>query len=354
MIRNASIIHRKVAIRLLLLAAVLAIPVAGYLSHASGATLPQRSLELSNSTASAVASYALTFTIPNSETLGSIELQFCSDSPLIGLSCDPPAGFDISSAVLSSQSGVTDFSILATGTNPNTIVLTRIPSPVAGGTVSYTFTNVTNPSSDGPLYGRLQTFASSDASGSNNDQGGLAMSINSAVNVSTTVPPYLLFCSGLTITGFDCGTASGNYINFGDLSSSTTGSADSQLLTATNAENGFTIRIEGTTMTSGNNVINAMAARDVSRPGVSQFGVNLVKNTTPAVGDDPQGSGSAVPDPAYSQPDWYQFIPDSVIASATAPDEYKQFTASYIINISNNQPPGVYASTLTYVCLANF
>jgi hypothetical protein len=180
------------------------------------------------------------------------------------------------------------------------------------------------------------------------------MSINDAIQITTTVPPYLLFCSGVTIGGFDCAAASGDYINFGNLASSSTGSAQSQLLTATNAGSGFAITVNGSTMTSGNNIIDGMNTRDVSRPGVSQFGINLVANQTPSVGEDPQGTGAAAPTANYSLANFFKFTPGDTIATATTSDEYRKFTASYILNIPNGQTPGVYVTTLTYICLANF
>ncbi len=95
---------------------------------------------MSDSGAGATAKYILSFTIPASETLGSVELQFCSNDPIIGDSCSVPSGFDISGATLSSQSGETGFSILSSGTNANTIVITRPASLAAAIPVSYTFT----------------------------------------------------------------------------------------------------------------------------------------------------------------------------------------------------------------------
>jgi hypothetical protein len=265
-----------------------------------------------------------------------------------------PAGFNISAATLSAQAGETGFSIYGPGTNTNTMILSRVPSLALAGGVTYTFTNVTNPSSAGSLYARLETFATNDASGADTDSGGIALSFNGQINISTTVPPFLLFCGGVTIGGFDCNNASGNYINFGNVSSNATSSAQSQLLTTTNAANGYTITVFGPTMTSGNNIISALVASDVARPGTAQFGLNLVANATPTVGTDPVGPGHAVPLANYAQPDFFRFQSGDAIASASTSDDYRKLTASYIIDITSNQPAGVYASTLTYICLANF
>jgi len=223
-IRNSRY-ARIVAIAPLILAGLF------YFSHVSGAVLPNRSVQLSTSLAGASASYVLSFDIAGSETIGSIKLQFCSQSPIIGDPCATPAGFNISAAILSAQSGLPGFTVYPPGTNSNTIVLQRASSSATGPvSVSYTLDGVINPSSDGSFYGRLQTFPTTDTSGPENDHGGLALSINHVINVTTVVPPYLLFCAGITISGFDCSTVSGDYINFGNVKSSATSSAESQLV----------------------------------------------------------------------------------------------------------------------------
>lgn len=320
-----------------------------------GIDLPLRSLTLSSSLASAPATYVLAFTVPSPETLGAIKLQFCANDPLLTDPCVAPAGLGASAAVLSNQSGATGFVIDAGNSNANTIVLTRTPSSIATPEPSaYTFQSITNPSAGGSYYGRIQTFPGTDANAPENEHGGLAFSINSPVQISTTVPPYLLFCSGVAISGFDCATASGDYINFGDFASTVTRSAASQLLTATNAPDGFTVSVYGSTMTSGNNIIAALAARDVSRPGTGQFGLNLAANQSPAVGAAPAGSGSAAATGGYGQANFFKFQSGDVLAGSAASDAYRKFTVSYIVNVPHGQTPGIYAATLTYVCLANF
>jgi hypothetical protein len=302
---------------------------------------------------SSVTSYIVSTDLSSAQTVGSIKLEFCSNSPLPNEPCTVPTGMDVSAAALSAQTGETGFTI-GPGTDAHTLVLTRAPALTTATTVSYTFDNATNPSGPGTYFARLQTFPTSDASGPDNNFGGLAFDISSPLQVSATVPPYLLFCGGVTITGFDCDTVSGNYINFGNFVTSTAKAATTELVTATNAASGFNITVNGPTLTSGNNIIPALAGLDVSRPGVSQFGLNLVANTTPAVGANPQGTGLATVTPGYANPDLYKYIPGDTIATRNDSDEYKKFTVSYIVNISASQPVGVYVTTLSYICLANF
>jgi hypothetical protein len=326
-----------------------------YFPHAYGDVLPSRSLSLSDARVNVTAEYTLGMTVPSPEMLGSIKLQFCANDPLFSDPCVAPAGFDISGATLSNQTGTTGFTVLASGTNANTLVLSRTPSAIAMATASsFTLQGVVNPSSQGAYYGRLQTFASNDANGPENDHGGLAFSIVSPVQISTTVPPYLLFCAGITIDGLDCGTASGDYINFGNFSDAATSSAQSQMVLATNAQFGYAVHMLGSTMTSGNNVINPMTIRDVSKPGTGQFGLNLTANQTPLVGSAPEGAGSAVSTADYDVPNWYKFNSGDTLLTTSNADSYRKFTVSYVVNVPKDQTPGVYVATLTYICLANF
>lgn len=325
-----------------------------FFSRAYGAELTLRSVTIGSSLTSAITSYKVSFALPGVETLGSIKVQFCADTPFVNTPCTPPTGLDLSAATLSSQSGETGFTILASATTANTIVLTRTATATSATGVSYELANVVNPSVAGTFYGRLQTFATTDATGGENEHGGIALSTDSPVQISTYVPPYLLFCVGVTISGFDCNNASGDYVNFGNLNKAATSSATTQMLTATNAGNGFNITVNGTTMVSGTNVITGIPVADVSRPGTSQFGLNLVANTTPNVGADPVGGGNAAPAAGYNVPNFYKFVPGDVVATDTDTDAYRLFTSSYIVNIPNGQPVGVYVATLTYICLANF
>ena len=337
----------------LLTGVALAVAALLQLTPAYGDLLPHRSIQLADAQPSANTNYILNFTIAAPETLGSIQLQFCANDPLFDQPCTVPTGFDVSHAVLISQTGQTGFTV-AGSTTANVLVLTRAASAAIAGPDSYTLSGVVNPSAPGSYYGRLQTFASTDASGAANDYGGIAFVINSAVQISTVVPPFLLFCSGVSISGNDCSTATGNYINYGNFSASSTSSGQTQMLVATNATTGYTIGYTGTTLTSGNNIIPALSTADVSRPGVSQFGINLAANQNPHIGQNPSGPGGGTVTAAYSQQDLYKFLANDTLAGSPNPEDFRLYTVSYIANTSKGQPAGVYASTVTFVALANF
>ena len=349
---------RKLPAKKLLLVAA-CIGLAGYIvsnalaPHTFGAQLGNRSLQMGNQQVSDISDYKVSFDLSTAGTLGSVLVQFCSNDPYPGTPCTAPGGFDDGSAVLADQTGPGGFSINPASTS-NQLLLSRVPTNAPIGPVSFHFKGVTNPSSPGSYFVRLQTFASADGSGPASDYGGIAFPILNNISITATVPPYLIFCTGITIPGFNCANANGAYIDFGELSPTTARHGTSQMLVATNAVNGYNVTMDGTTLTSGTNVITGLASNDVSRPGTPQFGVNLRANVAPGVGNDPSGPGLGTPKPNYNIANMYRFAPGETIASSSAPDDLRQFTASYIANVPKTQSPGVYVSTVTYICLASF
>jgi len=300
---------------------------------ANAAGIDPRSLAIASDLPGVTTSYNLNFGLLDSVTVGSVEIQFCSNSPLFQDSCIAPSGFSVSTTNLSSQSGPGGFAI-ATSSNANTLILSRSPTLYGPGTIDLNFNNVVNPSSIGPFYARLQTFATTNASGSANSSGGMALVVNNSYSVNAYVPPYLLFCVGSTIVNLNCANANGNYLNFGYLSSHSTTTGQSQMLIATNAQNGYSVQVSGGTMTSGNNVIAALSNGTVSVLGTDQFGINLVANSNPNVGINPQGPGVGTPFSGYDQSNIFKYNNGDVIASANQASNLREYTISYILNIS--------------------
>jgi hypothetical protein len=107
-------------------------------------------------------------------------------------------------------------------------------------------------------------------------------------------------------------------------------------------------------MTSGNNFIPAMSSGDTSQAGTSQFGINLRSNSLPPVGSNPTGGGNGEPTAAYNTPNQFQFLDSDIIAESSGADYLREYTVSYIVNVSGSQAPGIYVSTLTYVCTGSF
>jgi hypothetical protein len=325
-------------------------------SKAGAALLQLRSVKLSDGTAGFTpTNYEFGFTTNTSGTVGSILFEVCQNYQYDPTDiCTPPAGFDAAGAALSTQTGVTDFSLHA-NSDANTLIITRpAATPVTPQPLTYEFTGISNPTNIGSYYVRISTYPTLDASGPEIDYGNVVFVTNIDIQITTEVPPYLQFCTGITIDGYNCGTAEGNFISFGELSVVTPRVATSQMLASTNAPYGYSITLAGSTLTAGNNVIPALESGSTSVPGTSQFGLNAVFNSNPSVGIDPVGPGDTVPDVLYSTPNQFRFKNGEIIASNASTDDYRKLTVSYIVNRSRDQAPGRYVATISYICLANF
>jgi hypothetical protein len=337
---------------------LLAIPYIFWQSgHSSALPLFQRSVTISTSIPSATASHTFNFKFNSSAPVGSIMFEYCDELPqIIGDVCVPAPGVSLSSAVLSQQLGNVGFTVDAADSTDTHIVLTRTAAvPVTGLDSIYTFDNVVNPSGrNDSTYVRITSYSSPDATGSYIDYGAAAFATTiDGFSVDTFVPPYLNLCVGVTVA-IDCSQTDGDSIDFGILSNRTPSTATSQLAASTNDVDGYTLHVLGTTMTSGNNIIPSIVGAPGTTTGVSAFGFNLRRNSSPAVGDDPVGAGTASPVGNYANPNLFSFADGSLIANSPLSTDYNRMTVSYVVNVSGNQAPGIYSATLTYLATVQF
>jgi hypothetical protein len=324
-----------------------------YTGQVQAAFLTQRSVAPRTPIAGAVTDYTINFRITTPDTLGSVQLQFCEDTPLFDTPCAAPAGFSMNTATLSGQSGETGFSIDPSST-ANNIILTRPAVASLAGPVEFVFTGAINPSTPNTTaYLRIMTYASTDGSGPRTDQGAAAFSTAGQFGTAAYVPPYLYFCAGVTVAS-NCSSTVGRSVSFGDLSTDTVKAVTTQFAAGTNDPTGYIIYTLGTTMTSGNNVIPASTIPNPSLAGFSQFGINLRANNNPNTGQDVTGVGTGTVLPNYATPNLFMFEPGDAIAQATSATDYNVYTTTYVTNISNDQPPGLYATTITYMAIAQF
>jgi hypothetical protein len=264
-----------------------------------------------------------------------------------------PNGLAVNAATLSSQTGETGFSISPSST-PNKLILTRIPSASLAGPVQYVLSGVINPTTaNNSTYVRISTYASTDATGSLIDRGGVVFSTAGNFGTNAYVPPLLYFCAGVTVTA-NCSATTGDSIGFGILRPIQTAHATSQIAAATNDPTGYVIYSLGTTMTSGNHIIASSLTPNPSVAGISQFGINLRSNSNPSTGQDVSGAGSGSIKPNYSTPNLYMFESGAPIAQSTLPTDFNIYTTTYIVNVSLDQAPGVYVTTVTYMAVAQF
>jgi hypothetical protein len=312
-----------------------------------------RSLYINNAVPGATSSYTISFEFHTLTSVGSIDMLFCFD-PIPDHPCNAPTGLDVSHAVLSSQTGETGFSISKETTNE--IVLSRTPSLVGSEISSYTFTGIVNPSDTTQSFSaRLSDYTSTDASGTLIDLGSVLSEVTNPVVLETQVPPLLVFCLAQQVAQ-DCTTADGgNYSDMGNLYPDQTLTASSQMAAGTNASSGYIITANGPTMMAGLHSIAALTHPTPSNPGVNQFGINLVANTQPLIGSDPDGaSTNAQVEQGYNIPNEYEYNSGNVVAEAPNVSLIRRFTVSYIVNSAADLPAGVYTTTLTFICSGQF
>jgi hypothetical protein len=348
------------------------------------------------------ANHLFDFTIPTTGDVGSIKFQYCTTAAAVpnGVGCLAPTGIDTSSASLSNQAGATGFNGMdklseddANDGVKNEVLLNRLaPATVtAPQVVSYQLDNITNPTSAMTFFVRITTYATIDGTGAGTDAGTVAAATSYQINLTGTMPESLVFCAGakvdLTNGVPDCGTVTTGDVAFDRLFSPTdTALATSQMAASTNAQQGYAITVNGTTLTSGSNTIAGMSANSISKHGVSQFGLNLVANDGTAYTDAPNLSDmSTALEPnaadvtvasdgvnlngrAYTgyngggaHDGTFQFNPGDTVADSDYNNtgtpigsDSQIFTVSYIANVPGNQPAGSYTTTLTYICTPTF
>ncbi len=345
---------RKVWLRstLVLVASLITATPLLWFNIVSASSLTGRSVRIRSSSPGATTNHLFSFTFPSTTSIGSLSFEYCSNSPQIGAPCVAPVGLDASGVVLDSQTGEVGFSKDGSST-ANRIVLTRLPGLTSAIPATYNFSNIINQSTpNSTAYVRIASYSSSDGTGATVDDGAVAYSTASPLNVSGFVPPYLSFCVGVVVA-IDCSNATGTRLNFGELSTKEPRYLSSQFSVATNDPTGYVTSVIGTTMTSGNNVIPALAVPLPSQAGVSQFGMNLRANSVPPIGANPAGIGTGVVASNYANPNHF-FFKNGAMASSPLPSNYTAFTVSYIVNVNQTQPPGIYTTTLTYVASVAF
>lgn len=167
----------------------------------------------------------------------------------------------------------------------------------------------------------------------------------SAGGSQTTGDPALSFM-------VDTGTSS-----FGTFSPTSAATATSTFSVSDYTSYGYAVQIVGNTLSNSGNPIAAMSTTDISRPGVSQFGINVVANTSPVVfGADPNhgqfGVGSAAPN--YATPNNFRYVNGETIVTGPKSSGVTTYTISYLVNVNSLMPGGEYTTNLALVCIATY
>lgn len=154
---------------------------------------------------------------------------------------------------------------------------------------------------------------------------------------NTTDEPFLEFF--VTATNIDLGYLS--------TSSASTGSG-TFYVRAWQAS-GYVVRTESDppTNTGNNYQLNALASPSASSPGTEQFGINLVANSSPAVGSDPvqvpdATFSSGIASSGYDTANQFKYVKGDIVAESPKSTSVTIYTISYLFNITDTTPSGEY------------
>lgn len=348
---------------------------------ASAAQITNRSLTLmtstdgntGGSTPGGNVNHKFTFTLPTTQTLGSIKFEYCTIA--VQDACVTPTGMDAAAATFGNETGstITGFSLASAATN--SVVIRRTANSTSGN-VTVQINNVKNPTTPNyTFFVRITSHATINGTGAIGDSGSVAASTATQIVLSGIMPESLVFCTGSTI-GLnattllpDCSTAGTGLVSFTSLFSTTaTSFATSQMAASTNAGQGYTITVNGKTLMNGTTPIPNITVAKGPSIGVSEFGMNLVQNqvaTTPVGGNitpisNPGGNKEfrAQALAGYNTTDIYKFVSGDAVANSgndvLGPTNAQRYTATYMVNVAGNQLAGTYATTITYVCTPTF
>ncbi len=327
-------------------------------AQVSAAQITSRKLTLSTSSAassSATTTYTFDFTTATTATFQSFQAQICTTA---SGSCTTPTGFLNSSSTFTSTTLSGTWSVSTATAGSIRASATGASSTTAPAAKQIVFGNVQNPTTTNQTFFARMTLFSDAAWTTAVDTGVVAASTATQITLSGTMDESLVFCTGTSITGQNCGTVAGSAVNFGTFSTSSTSSGTSVMAASTNGVSGYSITINGTTLTcgscSGSPTIAALASQTASSTGTAQFGTNLRVNTTPSVGADPTGTGSGTYTANYGTANQFRFVTGDSVASASGATNANTFTVSYIVNVPGSQAAGTYTATMTYICTATF
>lgn len=334
--------------------AVLAMAI--FVSPAQAAQITARKLTLSDSAGAATGvTYTFTFTVPSSTVLKSFQAQICTTA---SGSCTTPSGWTGASADLASQpTNYGDATGWTDASTSSALRMTKTGNTAAPtGSQTVAFNAVTNPTANNSTFFARITTYSDDAYTTAVDTGTVAASTAQQITVTASVDETLTFCAGTSITGTNCGTIAGSSVSLGTLTASSTGSGTSVMAASTNATSGYAITINGATLTSGANTIDAITAGSgaASSQGSEQFGINVRDNATPNVGTDPTDTTNLSYGTGYGTVDSFKFVTGNTVVSKSAASNSTAFTVSYIANVAGTTEPGTYSGTYTYIATATF
>jgi hypothetical protein len=427
-LRLSNILRRFSALfAAILLLAGIAIPLATPSPADAVALLTARSLTLSSSAVGTVSTgnpgegnngaktkHTVGFTLATGGNVGSILIQYCT-SPVIGVTCTTPTGFDANNLPNASSTLATTgfnagaFSVDKATSNPsgcnggtsttrdNCVLIKRssaVSESATAKTVAYGGSSsdyIKNPTTANySFYARIFTYSDTGYA-TLVDNGGVAASTTQGITITAKVAEKLDFSVGTTVTHptdpqtctpfNDAGTLTLGDVN-GVLATNQAYDAHSYFRVNSNSVGGTVIYYSGDTLKNGANSITSagLSTNGVSStPGFKQFGLALDQNDTNPNSNTGAGYSFTDLNPNNhtnigAHPYDYSAGGGSITsggtakfqfdtASLTSPDPVAYSTGGiqcdtgsirYVANVSNSTPAGIYTTTITYIATGTY
>jgi len=327
------------------------------------ASLSGMSDTLSSAKINTVSNHAFVFTTPSgigagSTTIITFPTDFSIPAGLTFADVDINVGgmYSGSSTLAAAPSGAT-WGVVRT--DATTLTITNGTTPVSGATAVYIRigTNAVHQSTGTFQITNATTNGSKaiGVTGTMWDNGTTTVNLvnDDTVQVSAIVPQSITF------------SISSNSINFGNLSSgapkyasSTNVSGDTadvvahSLAVSTNAPSGYTITVQGQTLTSQQNSADTITAIGstpaTSALGTEQFGIYATKS----------GGVNGTIDPTFATASSFGYdataTSSATFASGSSSTNTETYALHYIANIAGLTEAGTYSANLVYVGTANF
>lgn len=360
-------------------AVVVAAIAPGLTAFVSADQIASRSITLSSASAKATGvSYDVNFT--SVKTAEAFVIDFCSDSPVIGVACAAPAGFQTSGVEVSTATpGFT-----ATGAANKIVVVGTIG---AASAVRVELTGITNPTDPSNLFARVisydteahaNDYVSTDLKVGAQDQGSVALKITDNIGVSAAVPETMSFCVSGQVIAADCGgTITAPSIQLGEevsgpgstkalvAGTTSTGNVYSQI--STNAAKGAVVNLKSNAVNCGGLLIAGDPTKCYINPATvagidgstALFGVKVTGAAQTTAGIF-QAAGS------YNASNYFMgyvignatgvtsTYGDEILNTNNLPANNKNATLEFGATITNSTPAGLYSADLSLIATGKF
>ena len=142
--------------------------------------------------------------------------------------------------------------------------------------------------------------------------------------------------------------------NLGTLSPDSTAHRTMKVHVRSHLAGGYMLQLMGHPPRYEEYELATSASPVASIPGTELFGVNVVANTTPQVGEDPEieledDLLEGVLQPDYETPNRFAYTDGDVVARTEAESSQIRYTISMIVNVGGQTPAGHFASDFSAV-----